>query len=117
VRVRGKGRKERIVPVGRKAVEATEAYLARERRGGGAGGALFQNVRDGGRLTSRSVHRLLGARALRQGWQRRISPHALRHSFATHLLGAAPTCGRSRRCSGTPASRRPSATRTSTSSS
>ncbi len=88
VRVLGKGRKERIVPVGRKAVEAIRAYLARERRGGGAGGsAVFLNVRDGGRLTSRSVHRLLGARALRQGWQKRISPHALRHSFATHLLG------------------------------
>jgi integrase/recombinase XerC len=89
VRVRGKGRKERIVPVGRKAVEAVQAYLARERRAGGAGaGALFLNVRDGGRLTSRSVHRLLGARARRQGWQKRISPHALRHSFATHLLGS-----------------------------
>lgn len=87
VRVRGKGRKERIVPVGRKAVDAIEDYLARERRGGRAGGALFLNVRDGGRLTSRSVHRLVGARALRQGWRKRISPHALRHSFATHLLG------------------------------
>jgi len=88
VRVLGKGRKERIVPVGRKAVAAIELYLARERRGGSAGtAALFLNVRDGGRLTSRSVHRLLGARALRQGWQKRISPHALRHSFATHLLG------------------------------
>jgi len=87
VRVRGKGRKERIVPVGSKAVGAVEAYLARERRGGDGGGALFLNVRDGGRLTSRSVHRLLGARALRQGWGKRISPHALRHSFATHLLG------------------------------
>jgi integrase/recombinase XerC len=87
VRVRGKGRKERIVPVGRKAVEAVEAYLARERRGGSAGGALFLNVRAGGRLTSRSVHRLLGERVQRQGWHKRVSPHALRHSFATHLLG------------------------------
>jgi len=88
VRVLGKGRKERIVPVGSKAVEAVRAYLAQERRGDDAGGAaIFLNVRDGGRLTSRSVHRLLGARALRQGWQKRISPHALRHSFATHLLG------------------------------
>jgi integrase/recombinase XerC len=86
VRVRGKGRRERIVPVGGKAVAAVREYLARERRGGAAGGPLFLNVRDGGRLTSRSVHRLLGARALRQGWPRRVSPHALRHSFATHLL-------------------------------
>jgi integrase/recombinase XerC len=89
VRVRGKGRKERIVPVGRKAIEAVQAYLSRERRGGIAGAAaLFLNVRDGGRLTSRSVHRLLEARAQRQGWRKRISPHALRHSFATHLLGS-----------------------------
>jgi integrase/recombinase XerC len=86
VRVRGKGRRERIVPVGSKAVAAVRDYLARERRGGSAAGPLFLNVRDGGRLTSRSVHRLLGARALRQGWPRRVSPHALRHSFATHLL-------------------------------
>ncbi|HWR98758.1 MAG TPA: tyrosine-type recombinase/integrase [Candidatus Methanoperedens sp.] len=86
VRVRGKGRKERIVPVGGKAVAAVREYLARERRGGGGPGALFLNLRDGGRLTSRSVHRLLGARVRQQGWPRRVSPHALRHSFATHLL-------------------------------
>jgi integrase/recombinase XerC len=86
VRVLGKGRKERVVPVGRKAVEAVRAYLERERRGGAGETAIFLNVRDGGRLTARSIHRLLGARALRQGWQKRISPHALRHSFATHLL-------------------------------
>lgn len=85
VRVRGKGRRERIVPVGSKAVAAVRDYLGRERRGPAAG-ALFLNVRDGGRLTSRSVHRLLGARARRQGWSRHLSPHALRHSFATHLL-------------------------------
>ena len=87
VRVLGKGRKERIVPVGRKAVEAVRAYIAEERHGEAGEAAIFLNMRDGGRLTSRSVHRLLGARALRQGWQKRISPHALRHSFATHLLG------------------------------
>jgi integrase/recombinase XerC len=87
VRVRGKGRRERIVPVGGKAVDAIQEYLARERRGGRAAGALFQNVRDGGRLTARSVHRLLGARMLRQGFGAPASPHALRHSFATHLLG------------------------------
>jgi integrase/recombinase XerC len=86
VRVRGKGRRERIVPVGSKAIAAVRRYLEGERRGGGEGGALFLNVRDGGRLTSRSVHRLLGERTLRQGWPRRVSPHALRHSFATHLL-------------------------------
>ncbi|HEY6001218.1 MAG TPA: tyrosine-type recombinase/integrase, partial [bacterium] len=86
VRVRGKGRRERIVPVGGKAIAAVRDYLARERRGGAAPGALFLNVRDGGRLTSRSVHRLLGARVRRQGWPRNVSPHALRHSFATHLL-------------------------------
>jgi integrase/recombinase XerC len=89
VRVRGKGRKERIVPVGSKAGVALARYIAEERGGGREGEApLFLNVRDGGRLTARSVHRILGARALRQGWGRRISPHALRHSFATHLLGA-----------------------------
>ena len=87
VRVRGKGRRERIVPVGSKAIDALERYLARERQGGRAGApALFLNLRDGGRLTARSVHRLLGDRAQRQGWQKSISPHALRHSFATHLL-------------------------------
>jgi integrase/recombinase XerC len=85
VRVLGKGRKERIVPVGRKAVEALRAYLGRE--GERERGPVFLNGR-GGRLTVRSVHRIVRARARAAGLHRRVSPHTLRHTFATHLLDA-----------------------------
>jgi integrase/recombinase XerC len=85
VRVLGKGSKERIVPVGGKAVAALRVYL---RDGGGrASGPLFLNER-GGRLTVRSVHRIVRARARAAGLYRRVSPHTLRHTFATHLLDA-----------------------------
>lgn len=84
VRVLGKGRKERIVPVGRKAYDALVAYL--EARGAvGDDLPLFVNRR-GGRLTPRSVQRHLKVRLLKAGVLKDISPHALRHSFATHLL-------------------------------
>ena len=87
VRVAGKGRKERVVPFGSKAALALSRYINEERRGpAGADDPLFLNLR-GGRLTSRSVHRLLAALCRRQGWTKAISPHQLRHSFATHLLG------------------------------
>ena len=84
VRVLGKGRKERIVPIGRKANEALLSYL--EDRGmPGTEEPLFLNAR-GGRLTPRSVQRNLKARLIKAGLIKDISPHALRHSFATHLL-------------------------------
>lgn len=86
VRVSGKGRRERLVPVGSKASLALSRYLTEERRHSGVDGQpLFLNLR-GTRLSARSVNRLLEALSRQQGWKRRLTPHALRHSFATHLL-------------------------------
>ncbi len=82
VRVLGKGNKERIVPVGDQALRALDAYLAVRPAGAGP---LFQNLR-GGRLTVRSVHRIVTARARSAGIARPVSPHTLRHTFATHML-------------------------------
>ena len=91
VRVRGKGAKERLVPVGSYAREAVEAYLVRGRTelvtagGRSVGGALFLNAR-GGRLSRQSAWAVLVKAAERAGVTRDVSPHTLRHSFATHLL-------------------------------
>lgn len=84
VRVLGKGRKERIVPYGGRAASALGTYL--QGRGAGAG-PLFSNRR-GGRLTVRSLHTIVRRSAARSGITRRVSPHTLRHTFATHLLDA-----------------------------
>ena len=85
----GKGGKQRLVPVGRPAVQALEAYLVRGRpelaRRGRGTPAIFLNVR-GGRLSRQSAWQVLQDAAERAGIKSGVSPHMLRHSFATHLL-------------------------------
>jgi integrase/recombinase XerD len=89
VLLRGKGSKERMVPVGRYAREAVEAYLVRGRPELSSVGhglpALFLNAR-GGRLSRQSAWTVLVKAAERAGVSAEVSPHTLRHSFATHLL-------------------------------
>ncbi len=92
VRVMGKGRKERVVPFGERARQALEAYWPlraelRRRclRGPDEGDAVFLNHR-GGRLTPRSLARALDRRIQGLAILRKVHPHVLRHSFATHLL-------------------------------
>jgi len=91
LRVLGKGRKERVVLLGEEALAALQAYLEggrpalRRQAEGPDEGALFLN-RFGGRLTARSIARMLHKYIMRTCARRGISPHALRHTFATHLL-------------------------------
>jgi integrase/recombinase XerD len=88
VRAVGKGSKERVVPLGRFAVKALGAYLTRARpglAGPRSRGALFLNRR-GGRLTRQGTTNIIKEMARRAGIRKRVTPHMLRHSFATHLL-------------------------------
>jgi integrase/recombinase XerD len=89
VLLRGKGGKQRLVPIGRPAVAALDAYLVRGRpelaRRGKGTPAIFLNVR-GGRLSRQSAWQVLHDAAERAGLSATVSPHTLRHSFATHLL-------------------------------
>jgi len=91
IRVVGKGNKERIVPIGTKAIDAIEAYRKRLQKEAGIGEddntPLFLN-KDHGRLTSRSIARILDKTARECGLLIPVSPHALRHTFATHMLDA-----------------------------
>jgi integrase/recombinase XerC len=93
IKVRGKGRKERIVPFGRPALQAIETYLQKRRellREGADGKveeALFLSTR-GKRMNPRGVARVVERVVRQSGIGRKISPHALRHTFATHLLDA-----------------------------
>lgn len=85
--LRGKGGKERVVPLGRPACEAVSAYLVRARPALAVKGgpALFLNAR-GGRLSRQSLWTVVGTAARRAGLRQEVSPHSFRHSFATHLL-------------------------------
>ena len=88
VRARGKGSKERVVPIGARAVEAVRAYLARGRPelvGARVEPRLFVNVR-GGSLTRQGLYKIVQRHAAMAGLADRMSPHTLRHTFATHLL-------------------------------
>lgn len=93
LKVRGKGRKERIVPVGEPAVTAVAGYLkqrgvlAARGKAVADADALFLSTR-GRRMNRRGVARVVERVVVQSGIGRKISPHALRHSFATHLLDA-----------------------------
>lgn len=88
VKVRGKGKKERIVPLGSQAKEALAAYLdERFPSGPERGEPLFANARNG-RLTTRSIARIVDKYMKAVGIGKKISPHSLRHSFATHMMDA-----------------------------
>ncbi|MTD43022.1 site-specific tyrosine recombinase XerD [Conexibacter sp. W3-3-2] len=88
LRARGKGNKERLVPIGREAIHATRAYLARSRPvlvGLGDEPHLFVNQRGTG-LTRQGLYKIVQRHARAAGLHGRMSPHTLRHTFATHLL-------------------------------
>jgi len=84
LRVFGKGKKERVVPIPDGVISLIENYME-ERDSSSSETALFLNLR-GGRLTARSVQRMVKKRALETGADISVTPHRLRHSFATHLL-------------------------------
>jgi integrase/recombinase XerD len=88
LRARGKGSKERVVPVGRAAIEAVRIYLERGRPAlvhGGIVAHLFVNFR-GEPLTRQGLYKIVRRHAATAGLAERMSPHTLRHTFATHLL-------------------------------
>jgi integrase/recombinase XerC len=86
VMVRGKGKKERLCPIGETAVQAIQRYLDRRPRALSAAGAAVFVSQKGTRLSARQVDRLLARYAALAHLPPAISPHSLRHSFATHLL-------------------------------
>ena len=87
VRVMGKGRKERIVPVTAQSVDALDGYLKSRPGTAGMQDPIFVNAK-GGRLSARQIERIVSAAVSQVSRQKKKSPHVLRHSYATHLLDA-----------------------------
>jgi integrase/recombinase XerD len=88
LRARGKGSKERIVPIGSKAIESLNAYLEKARPrlvGDRDQPRVFVNLRGGG-LSRQGLYKIVQGHARSAGLEQRMSPHTLRHTFATHLL-------------------------------
>ncbi|MFH1644865.1 MAG: tyrosine recombinase XerC [Candidatus Omnitrophota bacterium] len=85
VKVFGKGKKERLIPIGEKAISAIRAYINNSKDARGSIKTLFLN-RDNNRMNPRSVRRVVKSYLLKANLKTSISPHSLRHSFATHLL-------------------------------
>lgn len=82
IRVMGKGRKERLVPIGDKALEALQAYIDKRIQ---KGNILFLN-KNSTRLTARSISNIINKYVLKEAMAQHVTPHMFRHSFATHLL-------------------------------
>ncbi len=87
IKVLGKGNKERIVPIGSKAVEALENYLNIREQLNPKSDQIFLNSK-GNAITTRSIARIVKKYSLLSGIPKNVSPHVLRHTFATHLLGS-----------------------------
>jgi integrase/recombinase XerC len=83
----GKGNKDRVVPIGEPALEALKAWRAAMPSGWSLDGPVITNLR-GGRLTPRSVQKIVARRLLSAGIDGALTPHGLRHCFATHMLNA-----------------------------
>ena len=87
IKVLGKGNKERLVPIGSKAIEAINSYIEKRIELKPKSNYLFLNFR-GNKISTRSISRIIKKYALLSGISKDISPHVLRHTFATHLLGS-----------------------------
>jgi len=99
MRVKGKGKKERLVPIGLPACKAIRDYLEETARSSEKGATPLFIGRQGKRINPRTVERIVDKYTQRSG-MRKVSPHAFRHSFATHLLGMGQICGLFRNCWG-----------------
>lgn len=86
VKVYGKGKKERMVPIGEKALQVIRQYLRKRRSGESDENAALLFNKNGGRITDRSIRRIINKYIVKTSINEKISPHTLRHSFATHLL-------------------------------